>query len=132
MCTWNNDKNEYSTNFYFYTGLIESLERRDLDPPRSVRAARATSNVAVVHHLCALWEFYVHPIPFRNHLYHYGLTDNTKGVKKARQRRFNHAAMPFASRPYRYCWAFVCAHAALGLPVEPELSELGCRADAAS
>lgn len=90
------------------------------------------SNVAVVPHLCALLEFYVHPIPFRNHLYHYGLTDNTKGVKKARQRRFNHAAMPFASRPYRYCWAFVCAHAALGLPVEPELSELGCRADAAS
>ena len=131
MCTWNNDKNEYSTNFYFYTGLIESLER-GRDRSELIRALRATSNVAVVHHLCVLWEFYVHPIPFRNHLYHYGLTDNTKGVKKARQRRFNHAAMPFASRPYRYCWAFVCAHAALGLPVEPELSELGCRTDAAS
>lgn len=41
------------------------------------------------------------------------------------------AAMPFgfAYRPY---WAFVCAHDALGLLVEPELTELGCRADAAS
>ena len=38
-------------------------------------------------------------------------------------------AMPFAYRPY---WAFVCAHDALGLLAEPELTELGCRADAAS